>query len=113
MEKYMFIFFDGNVGQLSPEAQQAQMQKWFAWVDKLTKSGVYVSGEALIPGGKTIRGSKKAVTDGPFTEAKEVVGGYFVINAKNLNEATELAKDYPDFDLGGAVEIREVIKFDM
>jgi len=113
MEKYMFIFIGGDVSHLSPEAQQAQMQKWFAWVEKLQKEQRYVSGEALLPGGKKISGSKKVVTDGPFAEAKEAVGGYFVIQAKDMNEATAIAKDYPDFDLDGTVEIREVIKFDM
>ena len=112
MEKFMFIFIGGDVSHLSPEAQQAQMQKWFAWVEKLTKEQRYVSGEALLPGGKKISGSKKSVTDGPYAESKEVVAGFFVIQAKTLNEATDIAKDYPDFDLGGVIEIREVMKFD-
>jgi hypothetical protein len=112
MEKFMYIFFDGNSSNLSADGQQAQMQKWFAWVEKLQKEQRYVSGEALLPGGKKITGSKKTVTDGPFAESKELVGGYFVIHAKDLNEATAMAKDYPDFELGGTIEIREVIKFD-
>ena len=111
MEKYMFIFFGGDVSKLSPSAQEAQMQKWFAWVDKLTKANRYISGEALLPGGKTIKGAKKAVTDGPFTESKELVGGFFVVHAKDLNEATEMAKECPDYELGGIVEVREVMKF--
>lgn len=112
MEKYMFIFIGGNASHLSPEAQQAGMEKWFKWVQKLQQQGRYDSGEALLPGGKTIKGAKKTITDGPFAESKEIVGGYFVVNAKNLAEATELAKEYPDFELGGAVEIREVMKID-
>ncbi|MBN8652877.1 MAG: hypothetical protein J0L67_15695 [Cytophagales bacterium] len=112
MEKYMFIFIGGDASHLSPEQQQAGMEKWFAWVKKLQSQGRYDSGEALLPGGKKISGIKKTVTDGPFAESKEIVGGYFVIKAKDLAEATELAKDYPDFELGGTIEIREVIKFD-
>ena len=112
MEKYMFIFIGGDPSHLSPEAQEANMGKWFAWVEKLRKANKYVSGEALLPGGKTIKGSKKTITDGPFTEGKEVVGGYFVVNAKNLDEATEMAKECPDYDLGGIVEIRQVMKMD-
>jgi len=112
MEKYMFIFIGGDPSHLSPEAQQAHMQKWFAWVEKLQNEKRYVSGEALLPGGKTIRGSKKSVTDGPYAESKEVVGGYFVVNAKDLNEATEMAKACPDYALDGIVEVREVVKFD-
>ena len=113
MEKYMFIFIGGDASHLSPEKQQEQMQKWFEWVDKLNKEQRYVSGEALLPNAKRVSGLKKTVTDGPFAESKELVGGYFVINAKNLDEAVKIAGDYPDFNLGGTVEIREVIKFDM
>jgi hypothetical protein len=104
MEKYMFIFMGGDTSHLSPEQQQAGMEKWFAWVKKLQDQGRYDSGEALLPGGKIIRG--------PYAESKEIVCGYFVVKAKNLAEATELAKDYPDFELGGTIEIREVVKFD-
>lgn len=111
MEKYMFIFFGGDTSHMSPEAQQAHMEKWFAWVSKLQNEKRYEGGEALLPGGKTISGSKKTVTDGPFAEAKEVVGGYFVVLAKNLNEAVEMAKECPDYILGGTVEVREVVKF--
>jgi hypothetical protein len=113
MEKYMFIFIGGDGSHLSPEAQQAQLQKWFAWVEKLNKEQRYVSGEALLPAAKRVAGIKKTVTDGPFAESKELVGGYFVLQAKNMDEAIKLAGEYPDFDLGGTVEIREVIKFDM
>lgn len=109
----MFIFFGGDPSHLSPEGQQANMQKWMAWVDKLRKDKRYVAGEALLPGGKTIAGPKKTVTDGPFTESKEVIGGFFVLHAKNLDEALLIAKDCPDYDLGGIVEVREVMKLDM
>jgi hypothetical protein len=112
MEKYMFIFFGGDASHLSPEKQEAQMQKWFEWVDKLRNEQRYISGEALVPGGKTVTGQKKTVTDGPFTEGKEIVGGYFVVYAKDLAEAIEMAKQCPDYELGGSVEVREVVKFD-
>jgi hypothetical protein len=100
MEKYMFIFIGGDPSHLSPEAQQAHMQKWVAWVEKLSQEKKYVAGEALLPGGKTIRGSKKSVTDGPYAEGKEIVGGFFVVEAKDLNEAVEMAKACPDYELG-------------
>jgi len=108
----MLIFLGGDPSHLSPEAQQAHMGKWFAWVEKLRKEQRYVAGEALLPGGKTVKGPKKSVTDGPFAESKEIVGGFFVLNAKNLEEAVQIAKDCPDYDLGGIVEVREVMKFD-
>jgi hypothetical protein len=112
MEKYMFLFAGGDYSQFSNDAMEKHMQKWFAWVAKLKNQQRYDSGEALLPGGKRIAGPKKVVTDGPFSEAKEVIGGFFVIYAKNMNEAIELAKDYPDYELNGTIEIREVQKFD-
>jgi hypothetical protein len=112
MEKYMLLFRGGDVSHLSPQLQEAHMGKWLAWVEKLRKENRYLSGEPLLPGGKTVAGAKKTVTDGPFAESKEVIGGFFIVNAKNLDEATTMAKDSPDFDLGGSVEIREVLKLD-
>ena len=112
MEKFMFIFFGGDTSHLSPDAQQAHMQKWFDWVQKLQNEKRYLGGEALIPGGKTISGQKKVVTDGPFAESKEIVGGYFIVLAKNIDEAVDMAKECPDYSLDGVVEVREVVKFD-
>ena len=113
MEKYMFIFHGADTSNLSPEKQQGIMQQWFAWVDKLKNENRYFAGEALMPTGKSISGMKKVVTDGPFTESKELIGGFFVVMAKDMDEAVTIAQDYPDFNLGGTIEIREVVKFDM
>ena len=55
----------------------------------------------------------KNVTDGPYTEGKEVVGGYFIINAKDIDEAVAISKGCPDFELGGSVQVRQVMKMDM
>jgi hypothetical protein len=97
MEKYMFLFRGGDISEFSPQQQEAHMQKWLAWVEKLTKEGRYLAGEPLLPGAKTVAGPKKTVTDGPFAESKEVVSGFFIISAKSLDEAAEIAKDSPDF----------------
>jgi hypothetical protein len=59
--------------------------------------------------GKIVKGEKTVVTDGPFTEGKEFLGGYCIIKAGSLEEATELAFGFPDFDKGGSVEVREVM----
>ena len=109
----MLIFQGGQLEGLSPEAMEAQMGKWMAWVERLNKEGRYVSGEPLLPGGKLVTGSKKTVTDGPYTEGKEVVGGYFVVNAGNMEEAVDIAKDCPDYEYGGSVQVRQVMKLDM
>ena len=111
MEKFMLIFHGGQVDNMSPEQMQAHMGKWMAWIEKLNKTEQYVTGEPLLSGGKTVNGkSGKAVTDGPYTEGKEVVGGFFIIKAKDMNEAVAISKDYPDFELGGSVQVRQVMK---
>ena len=113
MEKFMLIFHGGLGPESSPEEMQANMNKWMAWVDQLAKAGTYVSGEALHRGGKLVKGQLSNVTDGPFTEGKEVVGGYFIVNAASYEEAVAICAGYPDFELGGSVQIRKVVKFDM
>lgn len=113
MEKFMLIFHGGIDHRSSPEQMQANMGKWMAWIDKLAKDGKYVTGEPLLPGGKLIKGSAAGVTDGPYTEGKEVVGGYFIINAADYNEAVALCEGYPDYEAGGSVQVRHVMKMDM
>ena len=110
MEKFMYIFQGGMPQDSSPEQMQENMGKWFAWIDSLAKSGKYVSGEPLLPGGKLIKGSNKNVTDGPSTEGKEIVGGFFIIKAKDYDEAVALCADYPDYDKGGVIQLRQVMK---
>lgn len=109
MEKFMFIFHGGIAHDAAPEEMQKNMGKWMAWVEKLSKSGKYASGEPLLPGGKLVTGPK-TVTDGPFTEGKEVVGGYFIVEAADYDEAVALTEGYPDFDYGGTIQVRQVFK---
>ena len=110
MEKFMLIFHGGSHTSASPEQMQAQMGKWMAWIDKLAKKEQYITGEPLLPGGKLISGKKKTATDGPYTEGKEVVGGFFLIKAENIDEAIKICDDYPDYENGGAVQVRQVMK---
>jgi hypothetical protein len=111
MKEFMLIFISADYGQLnlSPEESQEQMQRWIGWIDKLKAEDVYVEGRPLMPGGKTVSGQSAVITDGPFAEAKELVGGYFIVKSDSVEAASELAKGYPDFHLGGSVEVREVM----
>lgn len=113
MEKFMFIFHGCPDVTPSPEEMQASMTQWMAWIDKLAQDGRYVSGEPLMAGGKLIKGNAKGVTDGPYAEGKEVVGGYFIVNAENYDDAIALCAGYPDFDKGGSIQVRQVQKLDM
>lgn len=113
MEKFMLIFHGGLDSSASPAEMQENMGKWLAWVDQLSKSKHYVSGEPLLPGGKLISGPNgSSVTDGPYTEGKEVVGGYFIINASNYDEAIALCAGYPDYSIGGSIQVRQVLNIE-
>jgi hypothetical protein len=113
MKEYMMVFLGADYGHLglSPEEVQGQMGKWFAWGDKMAAAGILVNGEALTPVGKRISGPDRLITDSPSAESKEIIGGFYVFKAESMDAAMEVAKDYPDFDLGGTVEVREVLKF--
>ncbi|MDH4071000.1 MAG: YciI family protein [Ignavibacteria bacterium] len=113
-KKYMLIFRGGFYDALTPDEAQKQMGKWFSWIEKLQAAGVYHGGEPLTQGGKIL--SKKGadiVVDGPFVESKESVAGYFLVDAESIDKAADMARDYPDFHLGGKVEVREVMKVEM
>ena len=113
MEKFMFIFQGGQMNA-SPEQMQVQMGKWMAWIEKLNKADQYVSGEPLMLGGKLVTGANgRTVSDGPYTEGNEIVGGFFIVNANSMDEAVEMTKDYPDFEYGGSVQVRQVMKIEM
>lgn len=110
MEKFMYLFRGGMDTTQSAEAQQAQMQKWYTWIDGLNKKGSYVAGDPLLPSGKKLIGKKKTVTDGPFIEAKEMVGGYLIVLANDINDAVEISKDCPIFETDGSLEVRQIQK---
>lgn len=114
MEKFMLIF-QGIKSSQQPSPQQMQeiMAKWMAWIDKLAKAGKYVSGEPLQPTGKIITGKNKTVTDAAFAEGKEIIGGYFIVNAADYNEAVAMCDDYPDYANGGTVIVRQIQQMDM
>ena len=114
MKSYMMIFLGADYGHLglSPEQIQEKMGKWFAWDGDMKARGIHVSGDALTPVGKRLTGPDQLMTDSPAAASKEIIGGYYVIQVENFEKALEEAKNYPDFDLGGTVEIREVLVFE-
>jgi hypothetical protein len=113
MSEFVYLYRGGENGR-SPERAQQIMQKWMAWMKDLAAKGhLKDQGQPLERTGKVVKGTQKSVTDGPFTEAKDVVGGYTLVEAKDLDEAVELSKGCPIFEADGAVEVRPVMKFSM
>jgi hypothetical protein len=114
MKEYMMIFRNekANVHATLPEEQmKAVMQQWQNWIGGLAAKGTYSGTNRLLPEGKTIKPGN-IITDGPYAEGKEVVGGYLVVKANSLDEAVELAKSCPGLTTGHTVEVRSVMNID-
>jgi hypothetical protein len=113
MSEYVFLYRGGQEGR-SPERAQQMMQKWMAWFKDMAEKGhVKDRGQPLERAGRLVKGKQKTVTDGPFAEAKDVIGGYTLIEADDIDEAVELSKGCPIFEVDGAVEVRPVMKINM
>lgn len=114
MKDFMMIFIGADYEEigLSPEQLQGRMGKWFTWGNKMEEQGILKGGNALLSKSKRVVGADRVVSDGPFVEGKELVGGYYIVSAENAEAVVEIAQDFPDYDLGGTVEIREVMVFD-
>jgi len=107
---FLYIFRGGaDPDQMSPEDMQRNMDAWFTWMNDLRKKGHLQAGEPLQDGGKVLKGKGgRSVTDGPYAEGKEEVGGYLLVTARDLNEAADLAKGCPIFENDGSVEVRAI-----
>ncbi len=111
MSEFVYLF-RGEAPTGSPEHLQQQMQRWRAWMKDLADQGHFKGGQPLERSGKVVKGGRKVVTDGPFAEAKDVVGGYMLVEAKDLAHAVELSLGCPILGTGGLVEVRPVMKMD-
>jgi hypothetical protein len=99
MADFMLLIKGGDpVRPLSPEEMQQNMQKWGAWMKRLAEAGHLKGGAPLEKGGKIVMGPKGVVTDGPFPEVKDLIGGYLVLQAKDADEAAMMAQGCPIFD---------------
>lgn len=112
MAEYLFLFRGGKAdwqNEPSPEKWQEHIGKWSQWMGTLAEQGKLLGSEALHATGKVVSGTRKIVTDGPFAEGKEMVGGYLLCKADSMEEAIDLSKGCPIFENDGIVEVREVL----
>ncbi|MBX3442103.1 MAG: hypothetical protein KF774_06830 [Planctomyces sp.] len=93
---------------LTPQQLEACLDDWNAWFDGLVQSGLLIDGRPLEAQGRIVSGPAGRVLDGPFAEAKETVGGYFLLAVDSLDEATEIARQCPNLKHGMTVEVRSV-----
>jgi hypothetical protein len=113
MPNYLLLLHEEPVdySQFSPEQIQAVIGEYAAWSRKLESEGKYAGGQKLRDeGGRHLKGFNGdfRVTDGPYAEAKEVIGGFFSITAATYDEAVEISKNCPHLKFGGRIELREI-----
>ena len=114
--EYMLLIYHSEAEKLPQETQQQLFQEYMTFTQDLTKSGKNKGGAPLEPIATAttvrVRNGKTVVTDGPFAETKEQLGGYYLVEAKDLDEAISIAARIPGAKLG-AVEVRPVMKINM
>lgn len=108
MSDFVLLLRGGDFQKYSPEEMQAIVEKYIKWGDQLREQGRYKGGNELKETGRILSRRDDRVLDGPFAETKESVGGFFVIEASDYEEAVRIAKDCPHLLFGGEVELREV-----
>ncbi|MBV8171563.1 MAG: hypothetical protein JO219_06510 [Candidatus Eremiobacteraeota bacterium] len=109
MAEFLYIYRGGQRSQDPAEGEKV-MQRWVAWMKDLESKGFLKDGgQPLEAEGKVVR-KGQSITDGPYAETKDVVGGYTLVEARDLSQAAELSKGCPIFDNGGLVEVRPIMK---
>jgi hypothetical protein len=114
--KYLLAFFgeEGRFDDATPEEIQEGMKRWEGYEQQLVDAGAYIAGEGLKESATatTVKreGEERIVTDGPFAETKEQLGGFYLIDCENLDQAIEWAKKVPISD-GMSAEVRPVMDY--
>ena len=115
--QYMMLIYgqEGGFDDLSQEARDAGMQEWFAYTQQMKEAEVMVAGDGLLPTSAAtsvqVRDGKDFVTDGPFAETKEALGGYYLMEVPSVDEAIAWAKRCPGAQYG-TIELRPVMVYD-
>jgi hypothetical protein len=115
--QFMLLIYDDQQAweRLSEEERNAVMGEYFAYTDQLREAGAYVAADALQPTGTAttvrVRDGEQLLTDGPFAETKEQLGGYYVVDVDTIDDAIQWAAKIPSARLG-SIEVRPVMVFD-
>ena len=112
MPKYVFLMHQrvGANDELSPDEMQEIVTRHREWARRLKESGAYVTSDLLAKDGRTLRRPEKRlqVSDGPYVESKEIIVGYYLVEASDYEHAVELAGECPAIRLG-TLEVREIL----
>ena len=108
ISEYLLLFRNTKWYEgLSAEEIQQNLDRFTAWFQQLRKDGVFKGGGPLVPSGKIVK-NKNVVTDGPFAESKEAIGGFLIIQTNSFEQAVRIAEDCPGFKFGQTVELRAI-----
>jgi hypothetical protein len=112
MKEYILMFRHENVnGKVSPEQMQLWMKQQMDWVDSIAAKNKFVSGTGLLFDDAKVVNHQKVVTNGPFGDIKETLGGYIIVKAESAEEAAEFAKGTPILQgEGNTVEVRQIMR---
>ena len=111
--RYLCLIYDDEavINDMPKNEADAFMGEYFAFTDGIRQGGQYVAGEALHPVSTAttvrIRNGKLSTTDGPFAETKEQLGGFYLVEARDLNEAIQIAAKIPPAEVG-SIEVRPI-----
>ncbi len=115
MKEFLLIFrrdFASKEVPPSPEQLQSMMKPWQDWMGSLAAQNKLANpGNRLASEGRVVK-SDRLVTNGPYVEIKEAIGGYIIVKADSIDEAAELSKDCPVLNIGGNVEVRMIVPMD-
>lgn len=112
MKDFLYVFRADNSQRSkgSPEEMQAMAKRWMDWFGSLAAQNKLVDrGNRLVPDTGKVMKPNNLVTDGPYMEIKESIGGYAIVKAASMEEATAIARECPVFQYGGSLEVREVM----
>jgi len=112
MKEYILLFRHENVkGKVSPEQIQTWMKQQMDWTNSIAAKNKFVGGTGLLFDDAKVVNHKKFVTNGPFGDIKETLGGYIIVKAESADEAAEFAKGAPILQgEGNTVEVRQILK---
>ncbi len=114
MKKFLLLLHEDSesLSKLSPKEMEELIHAHMAWAEELGQAGNLLSGDGLEEKGVQISGKECIIKDGPYLESKEILGGYYLIQAKDLDAAVEISKKCPCHLWGGTTEIRPIMEYD-
>ena len=114
MKKFLLLLHEDieAMQKLSPKEMETLVESHLKWAKKLGEQGYLIEGDGLDPSGIQIQGKDSVIKDGPYIESKEMIGGYYLLQADSLDTVVTIAKECPCHLWGGTTEIRPIMDYE-